>query len=88
MLSVADRPLKNQYFCAPIRAVATFTPSHSRFRSAKKGFRAVKEGFDALQILAHFQHNRKDIFHYVLFSHALATFDPNTGLPLTGGPVG
>src|SRR6202022_2321837 len=51
----------------------------------KKGLRAVKEGFNLLGIPSHFKFNRKDAFHYVLFSHALATFDPNTGLPLTAG---
>ena len=42
----------------------------------KKGFRAVKEGFPALSIPAHFELNRKDIFHYVLFAHALAALRP------------
>ena len=48
----------------------------------KIGFRAVKDGFPALNIPPHFAHNRKDIFHYVLFAHALAIpFSPPIGLP-------
>ncbi len=39
--------------------------------SWKKGFRAVKDGFPLLGMPSHFDHNRKDIFHYVLFAHAL-----------------
>ena len=51
-------------------------------QSWKIGFHAVKDGFPALNIPPHFAHNRKDIFHYVLFSHALAIpFSPPTGLP-------
>ena len=47
----------------------------------KIGFKAVKDGFPALGIPAHFDHDRKDIFHYVLFAHALAAPGPTKGVP-------
>jgi hypothetical protein len=47
----------------------------------KVGFKAVKDGFPALNIPAHFARNRKDIFHYVLFAHALATPSATPGIP-------
>src|SRR5262245_13307030 len=40
--------------------------------SWKKGFLGVKNGFPNLNVQPHFDHNRKDIFHYALFAHALA----------------
>lgn len=52
----------------------------------KIGFRAVKGGFPALGLLPHFAHNRKDIFHYVLFSHALAGPYDNLGRGLSADP--
>jgi hypothetical protein len=53
----------------------------------KKGFHGVKEGFPILNIPSHFARNRKDIFHYVLFAHALAgPFDPMTGKPISKDP--
>jgi hypothetical protein len=56
-------------------------------QSFKRGFRAVKDGFPLLGIGPHFAHNRKDIFHYVLFAHALAgPFDPATGMKIGADP--
>jgi hypothetical protein len=64
----------------------TFSEPYS-VQSFKKGFRAVKEGFPDLNIPAHFARSRKDIFHYVLFAHALAgPFDPVTGKPISADP--
>jgi hypothetical protein len=47
----------------------------------KIGFQAIKDGFPLLNIPAYFNHNRKDIFHYVLFGHALATPSSVPGVP-------
>jgi uncharacterized protein YjbI with pentapeptide repeats len=48
----------------------------------KVGFRAIKEGYPLLNLPAHFLHNRKDVFRYSLFSHALAIpNDPDNGTP-------
>ena len=48
----------------------------------KIGFRGVKEGFPILNVARHFDRNRKDIFRYALFGHALALPDPsNPGIP-------
>ena len=52
----------------------------------KIGFRAVKEGFPALGLQPHFAHNRKDVFHYVLFSHALGGPYDSQGRGLTADP--
>jgi hypothetical protein len=50
--------------------------------SFKPGFAFIKDGSTAAGIAQHFAHNRKDVFHYFVFGHALAgPFDPNTGLP-------
>jgi hypothetical protein len=53
-------------------SVCTFPNRPYAVLGWKIGFRAIKEGFPALSLAPHFSHNRKDIFHYVLFSHALA----------------
>jgi len=54
--------------------------------SYKRGFHAVKDGFKLLDIPPHFDSARKDIFHYVLFAHALAgPFDAD-GKPLFKDP--
>ncbi|MEO8658238.1 MAG: hypothetical protein ABI693_07195 [Bryobacteraceae bacterium] len=54
----------------------------------KKGFVNVKEGDTALGIPAHFARNRKDVFHYALWGHALSgPFDPATGKPTTTEPI-
>src|SRR5262249_30978905 len=53
------------------------------------GFASIRDGNYKANISAHFAQNRKDIFHYVLFAHALAgpfningtPLDPVTGLP-------
>ncbi len=52
----------------------------------KRGFRAVKDGFPYLGIPAHFSRDRKDIFHYVLFAHALAGPFDATGKPISLDP--
>ena len=52
----------------------------------EKGSRAVKDGFPALSMPAHFARNRKDIFHYVLFAHALSGPFDAAGHPLTADP--
>jgi len=52
----------------------------------KIGFRGVKEGFPLLNLVPHFAHNRKDVFHYVLFSHALAGPYDALGKGLTTDP--
>jgi len=54
--------------------------------SYKRGFRAVKDGFKLLDIPPHFDPARKDIFHYVLFAHALAGPFDATGKPLFKDP--
>lgn len=40
--------------------------------SFEYGFASVRDGNSKLGISAHFAQNRKDIFHYALFAHALA----------------
>ena len=53
----------------------------------KIGFDAVKNGFLLLSINQNFAHDRKDIFHYILFGHSLAgPFDPSTGQALLQTP--
>ncbi len=52
----------------------------------KIGFRAVKDGFPVLGMSPHFARNRKDIFHYVLFGHALAGPFDAAGKPTTRDP--
>lgn len=64
----------------------TFSEPYSVL-SYKRGFHAIKDGFPILKIDPHFTRNRKDIFHYVLFAHALAgPFDPLTGKPISPDP--
>ena len=55
------------------------------------GFASVKDGNHLLNLSPHFAQNRKDIFHYALFAHALAgpfdinghpIVDPSTGQPI------
>ncbi len=53
------------------------------------GFASVRDGNKLIGIPAHFAQNRKDIFHYALFAHALAgPFDVNGHPvdPFTGQP--
>ena len=53
------------------------------------GFASVKDGNHLMNVPSHFTQNRKDIFHYALFAHALGgpfdlnghPVDPNTGQP-------
>jgi len=53
------------------------------------GFASVRDGNHLLNISPHFAQNRKDIFHYSLFAHALGgpfdinghPVDPSSGLP-------
>jgi hypothetical protein len=53
------------------------------------GFASVRDGNQDANIPAHFPQNRKDVFHYSLFAHALSgpfdlnghPFDPSTGQP-------
>jgi hypothetical protein len=55
------------------------------------GFASVRDGNHLLNISPHFAQNRKDIFHYSLFAHALGgpfdinghPIDPSTGQPTT-----
>ena len=55
------------------------------------GFASVRDGNHLINIAPHFAQNRKDIFHYSLFAHALAgpfnsagqPIDPFTGQPTT-----
>jgi hypothetical protein len=55
------------------------------------GFASVRDGNHLLNISPHFAQNRRDVFHYSLFAHALAgpfdvnghPVDPITGLPAT-----
>lgn len=55
--------------------------------SFKKGFASVKDGNPNLSLPAHFNRDRKDIFHYTLFAHALAgPFNPATGQPFSPDP--
>src|SRR5204862_7533318 len=52
----------------------------------KIGFRAVKDGFPVMGMPSHFARNRKDIFHYVLFGHALAGPFDAAGHPASHDP--
>jgi hypothetical protein len=56
--------------------------------SYKLGFNSVRDGNHLLNppIQSHFAYNRKDIFHYVLFAHALAGPFDLTGKPLDTDP--
>ena len=54
--------------------------------SFKLGFTSVRDGNHLLNIPAHFAQNRKDVFHYVLFAHALAGPFDLTGKPATTDP--
>ena len=56
--------------------------------SWKIGFQAVKDGFPPLNIAAHFAHNRKDSFHYVLFAHGFAIPSSTPGVPNSVSGVG
>jgi hypothetical protein len=55
------------------------------------GFASVRDGNQKANIAQHFASNRKDVFHYTLFAHALAgpfdingkPVDPTTGQPTT-----
>jgi sugar lactone lactonase YvrE len=54
--------------------------------SYKRTFLAVKNGYPVLNIPQHFDHSRKDIFHYSLWSHAVAGPFDASGKPLTKDP--
>ena len=51
--------------------------------SFKLGLDSVRDGNHLLGIPAHFSQDRKDIFHYVLFAHAVSGPFDLTGRPLT-----
>jgi hypothetical protein len=69
-----------------VTTICTYSEPYSVI-GFKRGFHGVKEGFPILGIAPHFARNRKDIFHYVLFGHALAgPFDPVTGKPISTDP--
>src|SRR5262249_8826356 len=54
----------------------------------KKGLRAIRDGNNDLGIPPHFDRNRKDAFHYVLFAHAVGIpFNPPTGLPKSNSGI-
>ena len=54
----------------------------------KTGIESIKDGFSVLNIPQYFAHDRKDIFHYMLLSHALAgPIDTTKGTPGFGLPV-
>jgi len=61
--------------------VCTYPGTGYAVQSWKIGYKAVKDGFPALGIPAHFDHARKDIFHYSLFAHALAAPSSTPGVP-------
>ncbi len=50
--------------------------------SFEYGFASVRDGNQILGIPAHFAQNRKDIFHYALFAHALAGPFNAAGTPI------
>ncbi len=50
--------------------------------SFEYGFASIKDGNSLLGIPAHFAQNRKDIFHYALFAHALAGPFNASGQPI------
>jgi MBG domain (YGX type)/Galactose oxidase, central domain len=79
---------ESTFSCPPASAPATVCSYSEPYAVLgwKKGFRAVKDGFPALSMPAHFARNRKDIFHYVLFAHALAGPFDAAGHPLTADP--
>src|SRR5262249_47988666 len=56
--------------------------------SFKLGLASIRDGNYLMTppIAAHFAQNRKDIFHYVLFAHALAGPFDVTGRPLDSNP--
>jgi hypothetical protein len=54
--------------------------------SFKRGFLSVRDGNPVLHLPGHFAHNRKDSFHYVLFTHALAGPFNSAGQPTTKDP--
>ncbi len=54
--------------------------------SWKKGTHAISAGFRVLGIERHFDRNRKDIFRYALFAHALAGPFNSAGVPLSPDP--
>jgi hypothetical protein len=54
--------------------------------SFKRGFLSVRDGNPLLNLPAHFSHERKDSFHYVLFAHALAGPFNSAGQPTTKDP--
>ena len=61
--------------------------------SFKLGLDSIRDGNHLLNIPAHFAQNRKDIFHYALFAHALAgpfnlMGEPSTPAPLSYSGVG
>jgi hypothetical protein len=55
--------------------------------SFKLGLASVRDGNHFLNIPAHFAQNRKDIFHYVLFAHALGGPYNSAGQATTTNPL-
>lgn len=67
-------------------ASCTYTSQYSVL-SYKKGLVNVRDGNPRLGLPSRFSRDRKDIFHYALWGHALAgPFDPATGRPLSTEP--
>ena len=55
--------------------------------SFKLGFDSIKDGNHFLNIPAHLAQNRRDVFHYVLFAHAVSGPFDLAGKPLTAQPT-
>ncbi|MGD1094295.1 MAG: MBG domain-containing protein [Bryobacteraceae bacterium] len=78
---------ENSLLC-PNAATSTCTYTETfPVLSFKRGFISVRDGDPTLNLPAHFSHERKDSFHYVLFTHALAGPFGATGAPLTKDPT-
>ena len=66
--------------CVPSLKVPCAFPGYSVL-GWKIGVRAIQDGYPALGIPAHFDHDRKDLFHYVVFAHALSLPSSVPGVP-------
>jgi hypothetical protein len=60
--------------CSGPQSSTYLFPNYPGTTSWKDGFQLIKNGgtFGGTPLLPHFDHNRKDIFHYAFFAHALA----------------
>ncbi len=74
--AIPEAPL----LCVPSATVTCEFPNYPVL-GWKSGFDAIANGYTALNIPAYFSHDRKDIFYYALFSHALS--GPFTTPPAT-----